>query len=307
MKLLRNRFFFVFLTVCFLFIVILTFRVIKLYDLKLVTIDPRLDEISGIEFDKYQRLWAVNDGGDGPFLYHVQKDGKIKRKIRIENAKNNDWEDMTQNEFGHFFIGDFGNNKKDRDWLTVYRIENPIDIKTDSTKAEIIKFEYPRTAVPSEESSDQNFDLEAFVALNDKLYLFTKNRKKPFDGRTHLFSIGDRANNYEADYIDSFVSCTSFQMSCWITSAALSPSRNKLVLLDSNRLWLFENWQGDNFFSGDIFKIDLGVMTQKEAVTFADDNTVIFTDEEFKGIGRNAYVVKLDEMELEQVSFRNTP
>lgn len=50
------------------------------------------------------------------------------------------------------------------------------------------------------------------------------------------------------------------------------------------------------FFSGDAFKIDLGIVTQKEAVTFYDDNTIIFTDEEFKGIGRNSYMIKLDQV-----------
>jgi hypothetical protein len=29
-------------------------------------------------------------------------------------------------------------------------------------------------------------------------------------------------------------------------------------------------------------------------VTFFDDNTVVYTDEEFMGIGRNAYLIKLD-------------
>jgi hypothetical protein len=84
---------------------------------------------------------------------------------------------------------------------------------------------------------------------------------------------------------------------CWITSAALSPDRTKLALLDSTSIWLFENFKGDKFFSGDVYRIDLGLITQKEAVTFKDDNTIIFTDEKFKGIfGGNAYVIKLDEV-----------
>jgi len=32
-----------------------------------------------------------------------------------------------------------------------------------------------------------------------------------------------------------------------------------------------------------VSRIDLGIVTQKEAITFYDDNTLIFTDEEFKG------------------------
>jgi hypothetical protein len=46
----------------------------------------------------------------------------------ITNANDIDWEDMTQYDFGHFFLGDFGNNENKRKWLTKYKIENPIDI-----------------------------------------------------------------------------------------------------------------------------------------------------------------------------------
>ena len=82
----------------------------QLYQNKFVTLDPQLKEVSGIEFDKRGRLWAINDSGDGPFLYQVDDKGKVQRRVQVVNAKNIDWEDMTQNEFGHFFLGDFGNN-----------------------------------------------------------------------------------------------------------------------------------------------------------------------------------------------------
>lgn len=266
-------------------------------------------------------MWAINDGGDGPYLYHVQRNGNIKRKILVSNGKNIDWEDMTQDDFGHFFIGDFGNNDRKREWLTIYKIENPIDIKTDETKAEIIKFSFPKQTIPKlaslaknvdeaagESSNDieyesltVNYDLEAFIYFKNQLYLFTKNREEPFDGKTHLFKVGRYAANFEAEYINSFTTCTSFKMSCWITSAAMSPDRTKLVLLDSNRLWLYENWQEDNFFTGDVYSIDLGIITQKESVAFFDDDLIVFTDEQFKGIGGNAYKIKLSEAELTKV------
>jgi len=302
-------------------VLFVSFEVDKLYRLKDIEIGAELKEISGIEFDKYQRMWAINDGGDGPYLYHVQRNGNIKRKILVSNGKNIDWEDMTQDDFGHFFIGDFGNNDRKRDWLTIYKIENPIDIKTDETSAEIIKFSFPKkriakpvsTAENTDKSSIEsnkeieyeslavNYDLEAFIYFKSQLYLFTKNREEPFDGKTHLFRVGRYAANFEAEYINSFTTCTSFQMSCWITSAAMSPDRTKLVLLDSNRLWLYENWQGDNFFTGDVYSIDLGIITQKESVAFFDNDLIVFTDEQFKGIGGNAYKIKLSEAELTKV------
>ena len=268
----------------------------QLYSMKVATLDSKLKEISGIEFDKAGNLWGINDGGNGAKLHRIDKDGKVSKSITITNAKNLDWEDMTQDNFGHFFIGDFGNNDNVRKWLTIYKIENPIDIKGTETEAEIIKFTFPKQLNFPPKASEKNFDLEAFVYYKRKLYLFSKNRTDPFNGDTNLYKIGDHADNYQADFISNFNTCTTLEELCWITSAALSPNRKKLVLLDSERLWLFENWQGDDFFSGDAYKIDLGIVTQKEAVTFFDDNTIMFSDEEFKGIGRNYYTIKLDKV-----------
>ena len=268
-----------------------------LYSKKDISFDPKLHEISGIEFDKRQRLWAINDSGDDPKLYQINKDGSIAKEILITNAKNIDWEDMTQNTFGHFFLGDFGNNDNKRRWLTIYKIENPIDIKGETTEAEIIKFNYPELTDRPVKPGDRNYDLEAFVSYKRHLYLFTKNRTEPFDGITNLYKVGDHAANFDAQLIGSFKTCTTMEKLCWITSAALSPNREKLALLDSTSIWLFENFEGDNFFSGDVSRIDLGIVTQKEAITFFDDNTIVFTDEAFKGIGGNAYSIKLDEVE----------
>ena len=281
------------------------FSIFELFSMKTVTVDPKLKEISGIEFDKYKRMWAINDGGDGPKLYMLNKDGSIAREVTVSNAKNVDWEDMTQNRFGHFFLGDFGNNDNDRRWLTIYKIENPIDIKTDTTTAEIIKFTYPQMQEGEIKPQDKNYDLEAFVEYKRHLYLFTKNRTKPFDGITKLYKVGDHAANFDAELIGEFKTCTTLEKLCWITSAAMSPDRTKLVLLDSTSVWLFENFDGDNFFNGDVSRIDLGVVTQKEAVTFYDDNTLVFTDEEFQGlVGGNIYEVKLDRVKRNVIKYR---
>tara|TARA_R110000744_G_scaffold260293_3_gene375283 strand:+ start:7501 stop:8442 length:942 start_codon:yes stop_codon:yes gene_type:complete len=268
----------------------------QLYKNKYATIDAQLNEISGIEFDKSMKLWAINDSGDEAKLYQLNKSGDIERSITVTNAKNIDWEDMTQDDFGHFFLGDFGNNDNLRKWLTIYKIENPIDIKGETTQAEIIKFTYPEHTSFPPKADEMEFDVEAFVFYKKHLYLFTKNRTVPFNGITTLYKIGDHAANYDAIKISKFKTCTIAVKLCWITSAALSPNKKRLALLDSQRIWLFENWQGDDFFSGDRYRIDLGIVTQKEAITFLDNDNIVFTDEEFLGIGRNAYEINLNDV-----------
>ncbi len=269
--------------------IFLTWKIYLNYTNKLLSITPSLSEISGIEYDKNGNLWAINDSGNSTEIHQIDSLGNINRSINITNAKNIDWEDLTQDDFGHFFIGDFGNNNNKRRDLTVYKIENPIDIKTTETEAEIIRFKFIDQNLKNTTDSIKNFDLEAFIFYKGRLYLFTKNRTKPFDGYANLYRMEDYASNQKAKRISRFKTCQAGKYQCWITGAALSPNRKKLALLGSNKVWIFKNWKGDDFFSGDLTEIDLGLITQKEAVTFLNDSLIVIADEYFKGIGGNLY------------------
>ncbi len=200
---------------------------------------------------------------------------------------------MTQDDKGNFYIGDFGNNLNKRNDLTIYKIKNPVDIKGDETKAEIIHFKFNDQDLSDKKDSDKNFDVEAFVFYKEKLILFTKNRTKPFDGFSDLYVMGDKAPNETAIRVSRFETCNIDMYQCWVTSGAISPNGEKLALLGSDKMWIFTNWEGMDFFSGDVEEVNLGIVTQKEAITFYNDSIVILADEEFKGIGGNLYWHKL--------------
>ena len=272
-----------------LIVIFLLWKAFLNYDNKLLSITSNLSEISGIEYDKDGNLWAINDSGNSTEIHQIDSLGLVNRSIEITNAKNIDWEDLTQGDFGHFFIGDFGNNNNNRKDLTIYKIENPIDIKTTKTEAEIIRFKFNDQDLDNTNDSIKNFDLEAFIFYKGRLYLFTKNRTKPFDGYTNLYRMEDYASNQRAQKVSRFKTCKAGKYQCWITGAAISPNRKKLAILGSNKIWIFKNWKGDDFFSGEVSDIDLGLITQKEAITFLNDSIVVIADEEFKGIGGNLY------------------
>lgn len=99
----------VFFVSSLLIIVIFLWKGFLNYDNKLLSVDENLNEISGIEYDKNGNLWAINDSGNTTEIHQIDSLGNIERSINITNAKNIDWEDLTQDDFGHFFIGDFGN------------------------------------------------------------------------------------------------------------------------------------------------------------------------------------------------------
>lgn len=275
-------------------LIIILWKTYLNYSSKILSVSSSLEEISGIEFDKDGNLWAINDSGNTTEIHQIDTLGNIKRSVNITNAENIDWEDLTQDDFGHFFIGDFGNNENNRKDLSIYKIENPIDLKGPETEAEIIRFKFTDQDHDNKNDSIKNFDLEAFVYYKGNLYLFTKNRTKPFDGYSNLYRMGDYASNQKAKKISRFKTCKAGKYQCWITSAALSPNRKKLALLGSNKIWIFKNWKDDDFFSGDFSEIDLGLITQKEAITFYNDSIVVLADEKFKGIGGNLYTLKIE-------------
>ncbi|MGI9533198.1 hypothetical protein [Lutimonas sp.] len=277
-----------------LIVVFLLWKAFLNYDNKYLSVSPDLGEISGIEFDKDGNLWAINDSGNSTEIHQIDSLGEIHRSVKITNAKNIDWEDLTQDDFGHFFIGDFGNNKNNRNDLTVYKIENPIDLKARETEAEIIKFKFFDQDLNNTTDSVKNYDLEAFLFYKGRLYLFTKNRTKPFDGYTNLYRMEDYASNQKAQKVGRFKTCQAGKYQCWITGAAISPNRKVMALLGSNKIWIFKNWKGDDFFTGAVSEIDLGMITQKEAITFMNDSTLVIADENFRGIGGNLYKYDID-------------
>lgn len=291
MKIKKRRIFILSVTVISLFLI---WKAYLNYKHKWISVEDGLSEISGIEFDKAGNLWAINDSGNSTEIHQVDSTGHIIRSINIYNAKNIDWEDLTQDDFGHFFIGDFGNNDNERQDLTVYKIENPIDLREHETEAEIIRFKFRDQNLGKTNDSIKNFDLEAFIFYKGRLYLFTKNRTKPFDGFTNLYRMEDYASNQKAEQVSRFKTCKAGKYQCWITGAAISPNRKKLALLGSNKIWLFQNWKNDDFFSGDLTEIDLGLITQKEAITFFNDSLLVIADEKFHGIGGNLYTYPIE-------------
>ena len=94
-----------------------------------------LSEVSGIDRDSNGNLWAIEDNGNKDILYQITPEGKAVKKLRIENAKNGDWEDLSISTTGTVYIGDFGNNANDRKDLRVYRIPKQ-ELKKKSPKAE---------------------------------------------------------------------------------------------------------------------------------------------------------------------------
>ena len=138
----------------------------------------KLKENSGLEYVA-GFLWTFNDSGGKPELYKVDPNtGEIIQTVEIENAKNVDWEDLTS-DGKRLYIADTGNNKGNRKNLRIYQIKIKDLGKASKVKvkAKAIKFHYPEQKdFSKKESGVTNFDAEAMIFKEGKLYLFTKER-----------------------------------------------------------------------------------------------------------------------------------
>lgn len=252
-----------------------------------------IKESSAVEVIKNSDIiWTIQDRGNKPEIFGLTADGTIKYQNTIMDVENTDWEDLTSDEQGNLYIGDFGNNKNERQDLCIYKISGTDVLKKEIAVSSKITFYYPEQKAFPPKKSARNFDVESFFVFKNNFYLFTKNRSSKFDGTTHLYRIPNQSGNHKAELISSFKTCENFNH-CAITSADISPSGKTIALLSSNQVWLFSDFQKDDFFKGKMKNISLPTFTQKEGICFVDENTLYITDEKDKKTGGNLYKLLL--------------
>jgi len=73
-------------------------------------------------------LWAHNDSLNEPILYAIGTDGRDRGSLRLEGASYLDWEDMAsfvRDGQAYLVIGDIGDNKALRPFVSLYFLEEP--------------------------------------------------------------------------------------------------------------------------------------------------------------------------------------
>lgn len=264
---------------------------------KLVFVLPKdLKEVSGIQKSiSSDIIWTIEDSGNANEIYAVDLNGAINKTIKVEDLKNNDWEDLTSDKEGNLYIGDFGNNGNIRKDLAIYKIDQR---RLDSTSVKTtykVSFYYPeQTEFPPKKKAFL-YDCESFFEFNNNFYLFTKNRSKAFDGTTLMYKVPNKPGNHKAILLGKFKTCETYS-TCAITSAALSPDAKKMVLLAHNQIWLFEDFNADTFFDGKVTALNLDNYTQKEGLCFKNNTSIYIADEKTKKVGGNVYLYNLNDL-----------
>ena len=244
-----------------------------------------LDEASGIIYYSQDSILWLNDGGHSPTLFLSNANGKILNQQIVPNTLNRDWEDLTYDDKGNIYIGDFGNNRNRRRDLTIY-IYNP-----DHSTLDSIQFNFPdQTKFPPTNKSEQNFDMEGFFWQNGYLHLFSKSRIGNGSFITKHYRLSAQKGQQTAELLED-----KFLKKRVITSAAISSDGKTVVLLSyhfkrllgffpmsKTSIFKFTNFTGDNYLSGEMkkYKVSAWIFpTQYESIDFCEKNRVIIASE----------------------------
>ena len=230
-------------------------------------------------------IWTLNDSGGESMLYGFDlKKKKVVKRIVVLGAENHDWESLAMDK-KYIYIGDFGNNGGWRRDLRVYRIPKKMKWREDTARvvAEKIAFYYPEQKSFIRLPLASRWDCEAFLALEDSLYVFTKDWKWE---ETQLYKLPKTPGEVPARLVDSFY------VKGLVTGATMSPDRKTVVLSGYESfypyLWVFYDFPEHDFFHGKVIKVRYPeyFMAQTEGVTFLDDNTILVSSETNKLPGR---------------------
>jgi hypothetical protein len=213
-----------------------------------------------------QSYYSFGDGGNSPILYEVTEAGKLIRSIDI-GAQNNDWESLSRDNAGNYYIGNCGNNESTRRNLSIYRVrlDNPQQVG-------FINFSYPDQTEFPPSKKERNFDCEASLWHDGQVWLFTKDRGQ--SSTSNVYSVPDHPGTYTAKKI------TALAIPGQVTDAALRPDGRRLVLLGRGELFILDGNTWADILKATPRQVSLEGAGQTEGAVFKDSNTLLISTEQ---------------------------
>ncbi len=211
--------------------------------------------------------FSFGDEGNPPTLFRLDATGKLLGTLAL-GAPNNDWESLSRDNQGNYFVGDCGNNANDRRNLVIHRFrpEQPRQVAD-------INFKYPdQTEFPPEKKKDYNFDCEASLWHDGRVWLFSKDRGR--DATSKVYTVPDQPGTYTAQLV------AKLAIPGQVTDAALRPDGRRLVLLGRGELFVLDGDSWDDILKATPRQVSLEGAGQTEGAVFKDENTLLISTEQ---------------------------
>ena len=233
---------------------------------KVGSLKGTVPESSGLApADGSQSYFSFGDDGNSATLYEITSTGKLVRSLEVP-AANHDWESLSRDGRGNYYIGDCGNNESDRRDLKIYkyRPDAPQAVGT-------IAFNYPDQREFPPKKKQRNFDCEASLWHEGQVFLFTKDRTQ--ERTSNVYSVPDQPGTYTAKMV------TSLAIPGQVTDAAIRADGHRLVLLGRSELFILDGNSWPEILKATPREISLNGAGQTEGVVFKDDNTLLISTE----------------------------
>ncbi len=235
-----------------------------------------LPECSGFAVIGENAIASLNDSGNEPEIYILDSLGNVVKHTSLLGFNNHDWESIAYAD-GLLYVGDFGNNANKRKNLKIYILDVSQLLSEDrwAFKGEI-NFSFPEQKAFPPADSAKYFDLEAMVVHHDSIFLFTKNRTKPFDGLSYCYRLSTKPGNYTAIKKGEIFTGLGKMPAYWVSGACLSSGENPdLYLLGYDKLWRIRDYFGveSNYIEAEEFY--LGNFGQREAICILNNRFYI--------------------------------
>lgn len=121
-------------------------------------------------------FWTLNDSGNAPHLFAIDRIGQLLAEYDVKKALNIDWEAMAQDEEGHLYVGDVGNNAIRLPRRFVYQVREPETLASYDKGQPLPELQVEKRF--PYRFPEKPFDAEAMFFHRGSLYLFSKIHEK---------------------------------------------------------------------------------------------------------------------------------
>jgi hypothetical protein len=255
--------------------------------------DKRLNESSGLALGVRDPsiFWTLNDSGGEPCVFAIDRSGKTRAKVRVRDAANFDWEDITSGKDDKgtptLFIGDIGDNLFIRASIQVYQIPEPeisaagkSVAETETAAPQIWRANYP----------DGKHNAESLLVhpQTRRLYILTKSD----DGRCALYAFPQTLQPKVSMVLEKVADLAFPTLiragkrphdNCMTTAACFSPDGSRMVVATYSSLyeWLLpkEKSLAEALKQAPV-RIEPELLRQTEGVCYDGDNRTLWVTSE---------------------------
>lgn len=248
-----------------------------------------LSEISGITESSYNDgyFWVHNDSGDESQIYLIDSMAKLQLTVKLDGINLVDCEDIakiTVDKVSYLLLADIGNNRRNREVLTIYMIPEPrIDFKSaivhiDSDKVKKIEFKY----------SDKKRDAESIFVddQNKDIYIVSK---RDFQSTVFSFPLSAVEKSTVLSLQPQLLLPFTFA-----TSADMSKDGRFIVIKNLTNIYLWERPLDEPILetlARTYQQIPYEIEPQGEAICFANKGHYFYTISE-RPLGLDSYLYK---------------